>query len=644
MYWIRPYKGLKDITSLPVYPFSFHKNSSKVRNQLEDRGEKFLTLSRRNEASHRHYNGLTLESNVTSAEEIDSRVIIDQRSAVLAKPNWKPLEGSDARSTYDDNELFVLPHSPDDWMYTDHFQDQKAADKWFMERKHILEPSDDRLAPPDDDKILLSFFLYGFVLRSRKWAKLHIDRITDIEDKNSFDDLVIPEGHARSIKALVENHNRGPGKDKETDHVEVSMDLVRGKGKGVIILLHGEPGVGKTSTAECIADYTSRPLYPITCGDIGETADDVESNLEKTFQLAHKWGCVLLLDEADVFLQERNKEDLTRNAVVSVFLRVLEYYSGILFLTTNRVGIIDQAFRSRIHLSLYYPALDKDATLTIWKMHLKNAKDRFRDKGRVLEVDRKQILRFAKEQFKKMKKDTGSNWNGRQIRNAFQTAIALAEYHAQGKGHDKKTKLTVEEFKTVQETSDSFDKYLLATQKASQAALARASKIRSDDFKTQEPGVRDARRRPRAKGRHRRQAEIESGTDSTISSESSASSSEDNDESDSDAGEKQDEKGQNDAKTDGDSDSETEKKKVTKNKSKKPTTKDSKKKEETSSDEEESRKSKKKNRRHQENNQASEQEEKAKRGKGKKKATRVKEESETSSEQEVKTEKKRSKR
>lgn len=70
-------------------------------------------------------------------------------------------------------------------------------------------------------------------------------------------------------------------------------------GKGVIILLHGEPGVGKTSTAECIADYTSRPLYPITCGDIGETADDVESNLEKTFQLAHKWGCVLLLDEAE---------------------------------------------------------------------------------------------------------------------------------------------------------------------------------------------------------------------------------------------------------------------------------------------------------------------------------------------------------
>ena len=70
-------------------------------------------------------------------------------------------------------------------------------------------------------------------------------------------------------------------------------------GKGLIILLHGEPGVGKTSTAECIADYTKRPLYPITCGDIGDRADKVEENLEKTFQLAHKWGCVLLLDEAE---------------------------------------------------------------------------------------------------------------------------------------------------------------------------------------------------------------------------------------------------------------------------------------------------------------------------------------------------------
>lgn len=85
--------------------------------------------------------------------------------------------------------------------------------------------------------------------------------------------------------------------------------------------------MGKTSTAECVADTTKRPLFPITCGDIGDTAAEVEANLESSFQLAHKWGCVLLLDEADIFLQKRDKADIKRNSIVSVFLRVLEYYS-----------------------------------------------------------------------------------------------------------------------------------------------------------------------------------------------------------------------------------------------------------------------------------------------------------------------------
>lgn len=75
--------------------------------------------------------------------------------------------------------------------------------------------------------------------------------------------------------------------------------------------------MGKTSIAECVAEHTGRPLFPITCGDIGSTAESVEKNMERCFQMAHKWGCVLLLDEADVFLAERSKTDLERNALVS---------------------------------------------------------------------------------------------------------------------------------------------------------------------------------------------------------------------------------------------------------------------------------------------------------------------------------------
>jgi hypothetical protein len=76
--------------------------------------------------------------------------------------------------------------------------------------------------------------------------------------------------------------------------------------------------IGKTSTAECVAANTNRPLFPITCGDIGgTTAKEVEDNLESYFDLARKWGCVLLLDEADVFLGERTKGDIVQNSLVS---------------------------------------------------------------------------------------------------------------------------------------------------------------------------------------------------------------------------------------------------------------------------------------------------------------------------------------
>jgi SpoVK/Ycf46/Vps4 family AAA+-type ATPase len=128
--------------------------------------------------------------------------------------------------------------------------------------------------------------------------------------------LVLPEGYRGIVLALVETHFKEHG-SIPVEAAHYNADLVRGKGKGLIILLHGAPGVGKTSTAECVAEHTRRPLFSITCGDIGETAEEVERNLDRCFQLAHRWGCVLLLDEADVFLAQRSKTDLRRNALVS---------------------------------------------------------------------------------------------------------------------------------------------------------------------------------------------------------------------------------------------------------------------------------------------------------------------------------------
>lgn len=96
-----------------------------------------------------------------------------------------------------------------------------------------------------------------------------------------------------------------------------TQDLIRGKGKGIIILLHGAPGVGKTATAEAVAQRWNKPLFPITCGDLGIDAAGVEKSLNNFFRLAHLWDCILLLDEADVFITQRERGDLARNALVS---------------------------------------------------------------------------------------------------------------------------------------------------------------------------------------------------------------------------------------------------------------------------------------------------------------------------------------
>ena len=87
---------------------------------------------------------------------------------------------------------------------------------------------------------------------------------------------------------------------------ENSTDIIGGKGNGLIMLLHGGPGTGKTFTAETVAEIAEKPLYRVTCGDIGTQPEKVEKYLESVLNLGKIWGCVMLLDEADVFLEGRS--------------------------------------------------------------------------------------------------------------------------------------------------------------------------------------------------------------------------------------------------------------------------------------------------------------------------------------------------
>ncbi|KAL6718251.1 hypothetical protein ACLMJK_004339 [Lecanora helva] len=305
---------------------------------------------------------------------------------------------------------------------------------------------------------------------NRDWYAFNINRIKDIVPVkfrgtgSGFDDLVLPAGHKKLLQAVVRHQISDPLlvsdlPDRNLDEDEFSMDLVKSKGKGLVILLHGAPGVGKTSTAECVAEQLNRPLLPITCGDIGTNVKEAEATLSKHCSLAYRWRCVLLLDEADIFLTKRESGDLQRNGLVSVFLRVLEYYSGVIILTTNRVGQFDEAFRSRIHVSLYYPRLDQASTFKIWERNLQ----RLRNSSLDLDFDEDEIRDFSENHWQRNKDNPTRRWNGRQIKNAFQTALALAnwDYHElkQKRGLERPV-LRAKHFERVADTSADFDDYI----------------------------------------------------------------------------------------------------------------------------------------------------------------------------------------
>jgi SpoVK/Ycf46/Vps4 family AAA+-type ATPase len=157
-----------------------------------------------------------------------------------------------------------------------------------------------------------------------------------------------------------------------------------------------------------VAEKLQAPLYSVSAGELGVEVDTVESKLQTALDVAKKWDAVLLLDEADVFLEQRTVNDLQRNRLVSVFLRMLEYYEGVLFLTTNRYREIDRAFQSRIDMHLQYPDLDEKVRYAVWRNFLATSK-------RKVAITEEEIRTLSMVPL-----------NGRQIKSIMKQAMLLA--------------------------------------------------------------------------------------------------------------------------------------------------------------------------------------------------------------------------
>jgi hypothetical protein len=197
-------------------------------------------------------------------------------------------------------------------------------------------------------------FMYHLDLHHHLWV--HVNDFKPYAYKPELKQkLVLPESQTDLIDIL-------------TAEMDVLMDdIVDGKSGGTTVLCAGPPGVGKTLTAEVYSEIIKRPLYRVHSGQLGLNVGEMEKALKDVLTRAQRWGAVMLIDEADVYIKRRDN-NMEMNAVVGVFLRVLEYFNGLLFLTTNRIDDIDEAIISRcIAMIKYHAPLGEDRN-RIWQV------------------------------------------------------------------------------------------------------------------------------------------------------------------------------------------------------------------------------------------------------------------------------------
>lgn len=218
-----------------------------------------------------------------------------------------------------------------------------------------LFPSEDGFQLPLENMI----YLFSLTDHVHKWIRADSVELYQY-DKTIVEKLVLPDDHKDLIDILLNDEFKSVG-----------QDIIEGKGLGTTILTKGKPGLGKTVTAEIYSELKELPLYSVHSGQLGTNGELIEKKLREIMENAERWGCILLVDEADVYIRRRDN-DVNHNAIVATFLRVLEYYKGILFMTTNREDDVDDAISSRCSAVLTYQLPEDDVAYRLWELYANN--------------------------------------------------------------------------------------------------------------------------------------------------------------------------------------------------------------------------------------------------------------------------------
>ncbi|MEX3934279.1 AAA family ATPase [Paraburkholderia phymatum] len=206
------------------------------------------------------------------------------------------------------------------------------------------------------DEVPLHCYVCLYHLEWHRNIWVHVQNMTEYQYQPELREKLVLPGHHRDLIDIL------------TSKLNVFVqDFVPGKSGGTTILCQGAPGLGKTLTAEIYSEVVGKPLYRVHSGQLGTTAASVGATLSGILQRATRWDAILLLDEADVYIRRRDN-DLEHNAIVAEFLRTLEYFNGLLFMTTNRIDDVDDAILSRCIAKIQYETPPRHDAIRLWKL------------------------------------------------------------------------------------------------------------------------------------------------------------------------------------------------------------------------------------------------------------------------------------